>query len=339
MKLIIDDKIPFLHGVPERLGFTALYIEGASISPRDVRDADALIVRTRTRCDASLLDGSRVRMVSTATIGYDHLDTAWLEGHGIVWTNAPGCNAPSVGQYVGSALLALGKERHTDPASWTVGIVGVGHVGQEVDKALRSLGCRTLLCDAPRRAMGEKGFITLEDIARKSDVVTFHVPLTREGPFATRHMAGDAFFSQLKRGAVVINAARGGVVDEGALLLAMEQGVVSAAIIDTWEGEPHVCIPLLERCFLATPHIAGYSADGKATASRMALEAVCRFFHVEPAFTITPPPLPSGLVTATDPRERALQLYDPRGDSARLKADPSRFEWLRGHYPLRRERA
>lgn len=338
MRLVIDDKIPFLRGVPERLGFEAVYLPGAGITAADVRHADALMVRTRTRCDAGLLEGSSVKFIVTATIGFDHIDTAYLCRAGIAWTNCPGCNAASVGQYVASALLVLQEEKMLSVSSATVGIVGVGHVGREVERAVRALGCRVLRNDPPRAgAEGGEGFVGLDTIAREADVVSFHVPLTREGPHATFHMAGSAFFSGLRKRPVLINAARGGVVCEEALLKALRDGTVSQAVVDTWENEPHISSALLEQALIATPHIAGYSADGKANATRMALTAVCRHFGVEPRFNISPPALPASFVPAANLQERALQLYDPRCDSRRLKEHPEQFEQLRGNYPLRRE--
>jgi len=358
MKLVIDDKIPYMRGQAERLG-TAVYLPGSAIGPADVRDADALIVRTRTRCDEALLRDSRVRFVATATIGYDHMDTAWLSSRGIGWANCPGCNAASVAQYVGCALLLL-RDRFawSGTARPVAGIVGVGHVGTAVDKVLRRLGFRTLLCDPPRaEAEGPQGFATLAEVEREADVITFHTPLTRTGRHATFHLADAAFFSRLRRRPVILNAARGEVVDTAALLAAIERGQVGPAVIDTWEDEPHIHRGLLEKAFLATPHVAGYSADGKAAGTRMALEAVARHFGLPHDFTVCPPPFPADYAgyaadfpaapadsrppevrfRSLTARQQWFFAYDPRVDSRALKAHPERFESLRGHYPLRRE--
>jgi len=339
MKVVIDDKIPYIKGVPEALGFETVYLKGADISAADVRDVDALITRTRTHAGAALLEGSRVRYVITATIGYDHLDTAWLDAHGIRWTNCPGCNAASVGQYFLTSMIVLRQQGVIDDFSrTTVGIVGVGHVGSVVrDEALR-LGCKVLLSDPPLEEKNDTaGFSTLDEIAKNADVITFHVPLTHNRPYATYHMGDSRFFASLRRRPVVMNASRGAVVDNEAWLQSLEEGTTRAAVIDTWESEPHIMLPLLEKAIIATPHIAGYSADGKANATRMALTALCRYAGVEPRFSIVPPKLPASMTRPDDPIERELALYNPLRDTAALKADPSRFEALRGNYPLRRE--
>lgn len=334
LRIVADDKIPYLQGQAEHMG-TVSYLPGAAISQADVADADVLIVRTRTRCDRALLEGSRVRFVATATIGYDHIDTDYLAEAGIAWANCPGCNASSVGQYVATSLLRLAEAGYVRLDGCCVGIVGVGHVGTAVDRAVQALRCQTLLCDPPRAAAeGPGGFVSMEEVYERADVITYHVPLVRDGHWPTCHMAD---FQRMKRRPVLINAARGEVVDNMALLAALDSGQVRAAVVDTWEGEPAISLPLLRRVFIGTPHIAGYSADGKATATRMALEAVARHFGFDIRFDIQPPALPADIVPAADPFVRMLQLYDPLTDTARLKAEPGRFEYLRGHYPLRRE--
>lgn len=337
MRIIIDDKIPYIKGIPESLGFEAVYVPGAAITAADVHTADAMIIRTRTRVDASLLEGSCVKCVITATIGYDHIDTSWLESHGIYWTNCPGCNASSVAQYFRSSMLILSRRGIIDLKDCTVGVVGVGHVGSLIRDAAAALGCRLLLCDPPLRKKEGGSYVALGEIASKADVITFHVPLTRSGLYPTFHMADGEFFSSLERRPVVINAARGAVVDDAAWLTALENGKVRAAVIDTWENEPHISQDLLEKALIATPHIAGYSADGKANATRMSLEALCKFFSVEPRFSVRPPLLPASLRRPDDCAERELALYNPMSDTAALKSSPSDFEKLRGNYPLRRE--
>ena len=337
VRLIADDKIPFLRGVPESLGFETVYLPGKDISAGDVREADALMVRTRTRCDEVLLHGSKVRLVVTATIGYDHIDTQYLAHAGIKWTNCPGCNATSVGQYVHSSLLVLAAKGYVRLEDCCVGIVGVGHVGTEVEKACRLQGCRILLNDPPREAAGEKGFTDLDALCRECDVITFHTPLTRTGDFPTYHMGNADFFASLLRRPVIINAARGEVVDNEAWVRSLDEGTTSAAVVDTWENEPDISPELLKRALIATPHVAGYSADGKANATRQALTALCRFFGISPDFEILPPPLPPDMTPEKDAALRALQLYNPLNDTAALKASPQSFEYLRGNYPLRRE--
>lgn len=328
MKAVIDDKIPYIKGKIETLVDEVIYKKGSEISPSDVKDADFLIIRTRTRCDKHLLAGSSVKLIVTATIGYDHIDTEFLKHAGIDWTNCPGCNASSVCQYVHNSLHAIGKLKK----GLVAGVVGVGHVGTLVADDLEKEGMKVLKCDPPK---GESA--TLEEIAEQADIITFHTPLTKDGECPTFHIADQGFFQSLKRKPVIINSSRGGVVDEKALLCAIDQGLVSDVIIDTWEGEPNINLKLLDKACIATPHIAGYSADGKANATRMSLEAVCRFLGKPMNLEIVPPSLPDNYSYGQE-REGILRLYDPRVDSSNLKQHPERFEWLRGIYPLRRER-
>ena len=337
MKAIVDDKIPYIREALNTMGVDARYVAGNAITSDTVRDADALIVRTRTRCDATLLEGSRVQFIATATIGYDHIDTAYCATHGIYWTNAPGCNAASVCQYIQSVLLLLQKEQGLTLSASTLGVVGVGHVGTLVVEMARSWGMRVLCCDPPRADRGEQGFVSLETIAREADVITLHTPLTREGAHPTFHLADDDFFASLQRRPYFINTSRGETTDTQALLQALEQGNIAQCIIDVWEHEPHIDLTLLGRCYLGTPHIAGYSADGKANATRMSLEALSHHFGLGDVPTILPPRPLSTDIFADSRAEALLNVYNPHTDSQVLKASPELFEYLRGHYPLRRE--
>lgn len=323
MKVIVDHKIPYIKEAIGRIADEVVYLPGAEFTGEAVKDADALIIRTRTHCTRELLEGSRVKFIATATIGYDHIDVEYCREAGIVWTNCPGCNAGSVEQYIHSVLRLLQCKKGLILSDATIGIVGVGHVGSRVARMAEKLGMKVLLNDPPRADKGEPGFVSLQTIAEACDVITFHTPLNREGGYRTFHLADDGFFRRLKRCPYVINASRGEVVDTEALLAALSDGTVRDAVIDTWENEPFISRKLLEAAFLATPHIAGYSADGKANATRMSLEALCRFFGVEPDFIIVP---------AEGPRD-----YDPTRDSEWLKASPEKFEWFRGNYPVRRE--
>ena len=344
MRILIDDKIPYISGFAEQVGET-FYKNGGSITADDVRDMDALIIRTRTHCNEALLKGSKVKFIATATIGFDHIDTEYLKQAGIHWTNCPGCNAASVGQYVACSLLLLQEAGHLHLNDCTVGIVGVGHVGTQVAKAVEKLGCRLLLCDPPRAEKeGNEGFATFEEVMTQSDVITFHTPLTRDGAHPTYHLADGSFFEQLPKCPVIINSARGEVVSNPALKVALKNQKIRAAIVDTWENEPNIDLDLLDKVFLGTPHIAGYSADGKACGSRMALSAVARFFGKPDQFDIQPPEIPADFCYYPEdshparPADSPLRLYNPRRDSDALKAHPEQFEYLRGHYPLRREK-
>ena len=279
MKVIVDDKIPFIREALATLADEAVYVPGKDFTPELVRDADALIVRTRTRCDRRLLEGSRVRFIATATIGFDHIDTAFCQEAGITWQNAPGCNSASVAQYMHSSLLLLQRQKGFRLEGKTLGVIGVGNVGTKVAQVGRELGMRVLLNDPPRQEKeGGNLFSPLKQLMEECDVLTFHVPLIREGVHKTFHLADADFFDRLKRRPVIANTSRGEVIETQALLHALQEGEVSDAIIDVWEHEPDICLDLLDRAFIGTPHIAGYSADGKANATRMSLDALCRFF-------------------------------------------------------------
>ncbi len=338
MKIVVDDKIPYIRETLERLADEVVYRKGVDISPEDVRGADALIVRTRTRCDERLLGGSGVRFVATATIGFDHIDAGYMRRAGIEWMSCPGCNAASVAQYLRSVLLLLRRDRGARLGGMTLGLVGCGHVGSKVKAVAEGYGMRVMVCDPPRQERGDEGeFVSMADIEREADVITFHVPLAKDGPHPTFHLADAAFFSRLARRPLIVNTSRGAVVDNDALLDAIIYNKVCDAVVDTWEHEPLVNLGLLRRVWIGTPHIAGYSADGKVNADNMVVEGLCRHFGLAVPPRIVPPPLPADFVPAADDDALRLQLYNPLDDSARLKAAPGRFEELRGNYPLRRE--
>lgn len=330
MKIVLDDKIPYIREKLELLADEVVVKGGAEISPDDLRDADALVIRTRTLCNERLLKGSRVQFIATATIGFDHIDTDYLQQAGIAWTNCPGCNAGSVAQYVEASLLLLQQQKGVDLSHATIGIVGCGHVGSKVRRVAERLGMRVLICDPP---LGCEEFVGMDVIERESDIITFHVPLTREGKYATWHLADEDFFQHLPRVPYIINTSRGEVVDNHALLQAMKNGLVRDAVLDVWEQEPQLNRELLERVFIGTPHIAGYSADGKVNADNMVIDALCRHFGLPHPGYVVAPALPAD----TPDTDSALDLYNPLADSRRLKAEPQQFEYLRNHYPLRRE--
>ena len=336
MKVIVDNKIPYIAGEIEKIADEVVYLPGDAFTKEEVKEADALVVRTRTHCNRDLLEGSQVKFIVTATIGFDHIDTEYCREAGIAWTNCPGCNAGSVEQYIHSVLLLLKREKGLKLEEATLGIVGVGHVGSRVKRMAESLGMKVLLNDPPRADKGEKGFVDLAKIAEACDVITFHTPLYIEGQYRTYHLADEDFLFSLKRTPYIINSSRGEVVDTASLLAALSAGKVRDAVVDTWEYEPEISRELLEVAFLATPHIAGYSADGKANATRMSLEALARFFQVEAEFNVMPPDAPN-LCPSDDPEEVYLQAYNPTRDSEWLKTSPRKFEWFRGNYPLRRE--
>ena len=307
-------------------GVAELYAATEYITPEEfcnarVKDADALIIRTRTRAGRELLEGTRVRMVATATIGYDHIDTAWCGRNGVHWAACPGCNAQGVCDYVEEALKEAENGKPEAGCGKTIGIVGVGHVGGKVAQMAERRGYRVLLNDPPK-GIG----VTLDEIAEESDIITFHTPLTMEGEYRTYHLCDRTFLAKCKDDAMIINAARGGVVDEEALLQSGHK-----CVIDCWENEPHINVRLLESCNTvgASYHIAGYTAEGKLNATKMCIEALRTFFSLR----------------ALPDEEKALTLQpEQRGDSSagwlkrlteQLKAAPENFELLRKQYKLR----
>ncbi len=339
MKIVVDDKIPYIREALACLSAETVYKKGSGICRADVLDADALIVRTRTLCNRELLEGTSVRFIATATIGYDHIDQEYLRKAGIYWVSCPGCNATSVRQYVECCLLSMQRDMSMPLTGLTLGIVGCGHVGSKVRDMATDHGMKVLVND-PLIAKdyhvthnGKVDYVTLDEIKRRADIITFHVPMERNGQYATWHMANEAFFSQLERRPMIINSSRGAVVDNKALLRALEMGQIRQAIIDTWENEPAIDPVLLNKVYIGTPHIAGYSADGKVNADNMVIDALCEFFNLKRPDAIVPPSLSSSFVYTGNP----LQLYDPLADSERLKQNIGKFEELRGNYPLRRE--
>ncbi len=330
MKIIVDDKIPYIREKLALLADEVIPMRGTEISAGHVCDADALVVRTRTRCDEQLLGNSSVKLVATATIGFDHIDVEYMKRAGISWTNCPGCNSGSVAQYIECSLLLLAQNEGLCFEQATLGIVGCGHVGSKVKAVAERLGMRVLVCDP---LLDRSDFVSMDVIERESDVITFHVPLTYKGQYATYHLADKDFFCRLQRVPYIINTSRGEVVDGEALLTALNKQLVRDAIIDVWEHEPRISLPLLERVIIGTPHIAGYSADGKVNADNMVIDALCQHFHLSHPGKISAPLLPADFIYTGDP----LQLYNPLEDSEKLKNNPLDFENLRNFYPLRRE--
>ncbi len=329
-RIIVDDNIPFIKGRLEPFADVE-YADQFGFTPSLVADADAMIIRTRTRCDRSLLEGSKVLLIATATIGMDQFDLEWCRANGIECRNSPGCNAPGVAQYVWSALLRSGF----DPKRMTLGVVGCGNVGSIVADWGRKLGANVLISDPPKAEIGELDTVDspLDELLRSSDAVTLHTPLIRTGKWPTFHLIGERELSLMRSNAIIVNAARGPVVDNEVLRHAVEAGKVKA-IVDTWEGEPDLDRELLRLVDIGTFHIAGYSLEGKQRATRMVLEAVGERFGFNPDL--------SGLAPAyIEPTEVdsniILESYNPLDDTAPLKATPDEFDTLRANYDFRRE--
>ena len=324
-QVIIDKGIPFLEGVfpPE---IEVLHLSPEEITPEAVRYADALFVRTRTRINKELLQGSTIRFVATATIGFDHIDQDYCREAGIHWVSCPGCNAQAVCDYVEEAIVSFNSSlfRERSGEGFTIGVVGYGHVGKLVAQMAERRGYQVLLSDPPL-GIG----LSLEQLAPLCDVLTFHTPLTREGEYPTYHLCDENILRCCKPGTLIINAARGGVVDEQALIPFLSPLALSPhrliACIDCWEGEPNLNRDLLQKVDLASFHIAGYSIQGKMNASEMCLRAFCEFFSL-PILSINKKAVP-------------LQGDSEKGWLMRiteqLKASPEHFEQLRKQYRLR----
>jgi len=349
LKIIADDKIPFLKGVMEPY-VDIVYLPGAKITAEDAKDADAIFTRTRTKCNESLLKGSRVKLIATATIGYDHIDTDYCDAAGIRWVNAPGCNSWSVHQYITTAIATLAYKRNLKLSGLTLGVIGVGNVGSKVALAAEALGMRVLLNDPPRADKeGDDAFTTLDNLLAESDIVTCHTPLTKPlDPYPTYHLASHDFFNKMKDRAIFINSSRGPVTDTQALKHAAKTKL-SDYILDVWEGEPVLDSSLLEGAFIGTPHIAGYSSDGKANGTAACVHEFCSFFGLDALKgwypeSIPPPPVPTtfcidgtGKCNEQVIYEAVTHTYPILEDSARLKKSPSTFEEQRGGYWIRRE--
>ena len=345
IKIVIDKDIPFIQGVFEPYA-NVFYIEGSQISAPDVYDADALIIRNRTKCDRKLLENSSVRYIATATSGFDHIDTEYCKQNNILWSNAAGCNSGSVMQYVASALAYLALEKNIDLTSKTIAIIGVGHTGKKVSALADILGMKKLLYDPPRALIeGNEGFTSLENIMENADIISFHVPLQYGDVNETLHFADDFFFSQLKKKPIIINTSRGEVVDTKALKKALDNGIVEGCILDVFENEPTVEKTFLDYCILATPHIAGYSADGKANATQHAVQTIGTFFDL-PLKNWQTPSIPMPEMSNIFPNQYTgnifllyclLTSYNIAIDDAKLRHQPTKFEHFRNHYPVRRE--
>jgi erythronate-4-phosphate dehydrogenase len=347
MKVIIDNKIPFIKGVLEPF-IDVEYYPGNEITNDIVKEAGALIVRTRTKCNAALLQESKVKFIATATIGFDHIDTEYCRNNGIHWTNAPGCNAGSVMQYIASALLTYAKDKDIDLREKVLGVIGVGNVGKRIVKLAEYIGMQVLLNDPPRaKAEGPCGFISLNGILREADIITCHVPLIYSGEYKTHHLINSDFLKSLNQSTILINSSRGEVVDSEAIKSALINEKLRDIILDVWENEPTIDIELLKMAYYGTSHIAGYSTDGKANATMMSVRALSRFFNLgiddwEPDDL----PFPDYSLINIDASgknfqqiltEAILPTYSIKSDDKTLRENPAEFEKHRVNYPLRRE--
>ncbi len=349
IKIVADSKIPFLQGVLEPYT-DIIYLPPKEITREKIIDADALLVRTRTACNANLLEGTNVKFIATATIGYDHIDVAFCNSKNIKWINAPGCNSSSVMQYIASALLTLACKEKYNLHEMTIGVVGVGNVGSKVARLSKTLGMNVLLNDPPReRKEGNGKFISLNELIDRSNIITFHVPLIKEGLDKTYHLADDLFFEKLKEKKMLFNTSRGEVVSTSALKNAIKNKIIVKSVIDVWENEPNIDRELLNLVDITTPHIAGYSADGKANGTAICVREIGSFFGlgISKEWYPTSVPVPGnhkelifeckGKTSQEIVSEVILATYDVSRDDETFRKSVDTFEKQRGDYPVRRE--
>jgi len=340
MKLVIDQAIPFIKGVFEPYA-EVLYKESTAIDREDCLNADGLVVLSRTKCNEALLAGTSVKIIATAAIGTDHIDLPYCRNHGIFVSNAQGCNAGGTMNYVFSALYGAASRKSVPISGATMGIIGMGHVGSRVANMARHLGFKILLNDPPRaEEEGDAQYVRMDKLLEESDIISMHVPLNAN----TRGMANDDFFSKMKFGAFFINTSRGEIVDEAALKRAIPR--LGPVILDTWNNEPDIDLELVDMVDIATPHIAGYSYQGKQRGTAAAVRSIARFFKFEPLYEFFPP---------TDVKELEAVCLDLSGmnqgqiasvfqynypvftDDFIFRMDPLSFEKLRTEYSYRRE--
>jgi len=354
MKIIADGNIPFVAECFSSIGEVKA-VSGREITPGVVADADALLVRSVTPVGAELLAGSKVRFVGTATIGFDHIDIEYLSQNNIGFASAPGSNANSAAEYVIAGLLEIGQRYGLDLEDKSIGIIGVGNVGGRVAKKAAALDMRIYLNDPPlQRQTGDAKYLHIEELF-DCDFITLHTPLTFEGLDKTYHLADERFFKSLKERCVFFNASRGGVVDSSALKAAIRAGRLEAVVLDVWENEPNIDTELLEMVDIGTPHIAGYSLDGKVAGMIMIYKAMCKYFGLEVQFDVEDflpePAIPQLRVDPSAYNDEAIlantvqKIYDIREDDARLRlilqhgrnGRSEYFDSLRKNYPIRRE--
>ncbi|KNH26813.1 erythronate-4-phosphate dehydrogenase [Pseudomonas syringae] len=353
MLIVADENIPLLDAFFAGFG-EIRRVPGRAIDRATVEQADVLLVRSVTNVNRELLEGSKVRFVGTCTIGTDHLDLDYFQQADITWSSAPGCNARGVVDYVLGSLLTLAEIEGADLTRRTYGVVGAGEVGGRLVKVLQGLGWNVLVCDPPRQAAEGGDYVSLEQIIEQCDVISLHTPLDKQGPQSTWHLFDENRLNQLKPGTWLINASRGPVIDNAALRQVLLEREDLQAVLDVWEAEPEVDVALAELCVLATPHIAGYSLDGKQRGTAQIYQAFCQFLD-QPEQVHLSDLLPAPWLSAvtlnadSDPAWVLAMLcrgvYDPRRDDAdfrrslvgNVSEQRAAFDALRKHYPLRRE--
>ena len=354
LNIVAGENIPYIHEAFESLGNITI-LPGRAITSADLQHTNVLLIRSITPVNETLLQGSPVEFVGTASAGTNHIDTAYLQSRKIGFASAAGSNANSVAEYIMTALLLLAKKDHFSLAGKTIGIVGVGNIGTLVKEKADALGMHPVLHDPPLAETGQIDHRSLQETLG-CDVVTLHTPLTTNGPYPTFHLLNEHTFKWLKPSTIFINAARGEVVDTHALLDAIRHKRVGQTVLDVWEHEPDINWNLFEAVTFGTPHIAGHSLDGKANGTFMIYQALCKHLGIEPTWNPVqslPPPVVPSIELSPHPqssdeeqiREIITKIYDLRADyrlmqqllTAPSQEQPTLFDGLRKHYPVRRE--
>ncbi len=346
---MVDENIPYATQLFETIGEVKV-VSGRSISSSQLETADALIVRSVTQVNEALLKESKVKFVGTATAGFDHVDRQWLSQAGIAFSAAPGCNATAVVEYVFSSFLLLAERDCFDLREKTVGIVGVGNVGSRLNACLKAWGVNTLLCDPPREAASDNNeqFLPLDELVNQADILTFHTPLNKSGRYSSYHLLNEELLAAMPEGCILLNTSRGEVIDNQALLKNLEDGKKIDVILDVWKHEPNISLPLLAKVRIGTPHIAGYSLEGKARGTSQIFAAFSQFLgqvqQIKLADLLTIAEFNeitfSGKLTQTSLKRLVHLVYDVRRDDAQLRKIAhldSQFDYLRKNYPERRE--
>ena len=350
MKILVDENMPYAQKLFSRLGEVKT-VPGRPIPEQELADANALMVRSITKVNSALLSHTPVKFVGTATAGFDHVDTQWLAEADIGFSSAPGCNAIAVVEYVFSSLLLLAERDNFDLRDKTVGIIGVGNVGGRLNKRLNAWGVKTVLCDPPRADSDDnksESFLTLEQLLAQSDILTFHTPLNMSGKYQTFHLMDKSRLENLRDGTILINASRGEVVDNQALFSLLKQNKKLSVVLDVWEPEPNLETKLLDLVDIGTPHIAGYTLEGKARGTTQVYEAYCQYIgktaDISLSSLLPKPDISSitlnGKLSQNQLKRLVHLVYDVRRDDAALRAVaaiPGEFDKLRKHYQERRE--
>lgn len=352
--IVADSNIPFIESIFGDM-VNVRFVDNSSLNNKTVRDADILLVRSVTKVGKELLENSRIKFVGTVTSGYDHVDLDYLSSRGIKFFYAPGCNSNSVAEYVVAALLHLHRKYNIDLKQICLGVVGVGNVGSKVVQKARALGVKVLQNDPPlQRRTGDSNFVPLENLM-ECDIITLHVPLTFEGPDATYHLFDENRISAMKSGSILINTSRGSVVDAKALVRALSSSHLRTAVLDVWENEPEINTDLLSMITIGTPHIAGYSFEGKINGVNMIYGAVCNYLNLIPIWNpegkLPPPKITEIKIDKSKGDDYLLidsivrKCYDIENDDKRFRIllnmnvedHKEYFNKLRKEYPVRRE--